>query len=150
LNFTRAALKLRVAQPALSRQIRQLEEEVGVPLFTRDRHGTRMTEAGRAFLAEAKALLERSEHAIQAAQQAERKFEQPYRVGYVWGLFHTLAPPILERLRLRFPHCPMHLLDLTPAQQAQDLCDGRLDAGFIGFAHEADSAGLPKRMFGLP
>lgn len=58
LNFTRAAQILRVAQPALSRQIRQLEEEIGVVLLERNQRGVRLTEAGKAFLAEARALLE--------------------------------------------------------------------------------------------
>jgi DNA-binding transcriptional LysR family regulator len=145
LSFTRAARKLRVAQPALSRQIRQLEDEVGVALLLRDRSGVQMTESGQAFLVEAKALLEQSEHAIRAAQQAERKFERPFNVGYVWGLFHSLLPPILDQLRVRFPHCPVNLLDLTAARQAQDLYERQLDAGFIGFAHEADTVGLMKR-----
>jgi DNA-binding transcriptional LysR family regulator len=145
LSFTRAAQKLRVAQPALSRQIRQLEDEVGVTLLLRNRRGVRITEAGRAFLTEAQALLAQSEHAIRTAQQAEQKLERPFNVGFVWGLFHSLVPPLLENLRPRFPHCPVNLLDMTATLQAEELFERRLDAGFIGFAHEADTAGLLKR-----
>jgi DNA-binding transcriptional LysR family regulator len=144
-SFTRAAAKLRVAQPALSRQIRQLEEETGVTLLIRGRKGVELTEAGRAFLTEARALLEQSEKAIRTAQQAEQKQLQPFNVGYVWGLFHSQVPPVLDKLRFRFPQRPMNLLDMTPAQQARDLLDRRLDAGFIGFAQDADSMGLMKR-----
>src|SRR6185503_9357662 len=72
LNFTRASKKLRVAQPALSRQIRQLEEEVGVTLLERNRRGVHLTEAGRAFLTEAQSLLEQSEQAIRVAQATRR------------------------------------------------------------------------------
>src|SRR5580658_9044257 len=63
LNFTRAAQKLHVAQPALSRQIRQLEDELGVVLLARTRHAVTLTAAGRAFLAETRAVLEQSEQA---------------------------------------------------------------------------------------
>src|SRR2546430_5924992 len=69
LNFTRAAQILRIAQPALSRQIRQLEEEVGVVLLERNKRGVRLTDAGKAFLAEARAVLEQSEQAIRVAQE---------------------------------------------------------------------------------
>ena len=72
LNFTRAAQILRVAQPALSRQIRQLEEEIGVILLERNRRGVRLTMAGKAFLAEARALLEQSEQAIRVARETSR------------------------------------------------------------------------------
>ncbi len=144
-SFTRAARQLRVAQPALSRQIRQLEDEVGVALLLRNRQGVQMTEAGQALLAEARVLLEQSEHAIRAAQQAERQFERPFNVGYVWGLFHSLVPRWLEQLRVQHPHCPVNLLDLSATRLAEGLGERQLDAGFIGFAHEADSAGLMKQ-----
>ena len=68
LNFTRAAAKLRVAQPALSRQIRQLEDELGVALLTRTSRGVQLTAAGSAFLAEARELLTHSERAMRAAR----------------------------------------------------------------------------------
>ncbi|MCK6501035.1 MAG: LysR family transcriptional regulator, partial [Nitrospira sp.] len=67
LNFTRAAMKLRVAQPALSRQIRQLEEELGVALFERNRRAVHLTAAGQAFLSEARSVLAQSERAIHVA-----------------------------------------------------------------------------------
>ena len=148
LNFTRASKILRVAQPALSRQIRQLEEEVGVTLLDRNRRGVRLTEAGRAFLTEARALLDHSEQAIRVAQGTGRGRGGQLNIGYVWGLFHSLVPSAIEHFRREFPDAAVNLFDLTATQQAEALVQGRLDAGFIGFAQEADAAGLTRRKVG--
>jgi DNA-binding transcriptional LysR family regulator len=148
LNFTRAAQILRVAQPALSRQIRKLEEEVGVVLLERNRRGVRLTMAGKAFLAEARALLEQSEQAIRVAQETSHAGSGHLNVGYVWGLFHSVVPATVARFRRELPNVAVNLFDMTATQQAEALVQGRLDAGFIGFAQEADAAGLSKRKVG--
>jgi DNA-binding transcriptional LysR family regulator len=148
LNFTKAAQKLRVAQPALSRQVRQLEEELGVQLLERHHRGVRLTEAGQAFFTEACALLQQSEQAIRVAQQTGRIGSGQLNLGYIWGLFHSTVPPLLERFRQQHPETAVHLFDLTAPQQAEALIDGRLDAGFIGFAQDAGAAGLSKRKVG--
>lgn len=148
LNFTRAAEKLHVAQPALSRQIRQLEEELGVRLLERDKRSVRLTEAGRAFQAEARALLKQTEKAVQTTRRSGGAGQGTLNVGYVWGLFHSLVPAVLQRFRQRSPGVAVHLFDLTAIEQARALADGSLDAGFIGFADEADGAGLRKRKVG--
>ncbi len=70
-------------------------------------------------------------------------------MGYVWGLFHTLAPAAIARFRQQYPHTAVHLFDLTATDQAEALVSGQLDAGFIGFAHEADGANLAKRKVGI-
>ena len=147
LNFTRAAAKLRVAQPALSRQIRQLEDELGVALLTRTSRGVQLTAAGSAFLAEARELLTHSERAMRAARQTEGGLV--LNIGYIWGLFHSLVPAWLERFRRRNPETATHLFDLTPMEQARGLLEGKLDAGFIGFAHEADAPGLRRQKVGV-
>lgn len=148
LNFTRAAAKLRVAQPALSRQIRQLEEELGVALFERNRRAVRLTAAGEAFLAEARSVLAQSERAIQVAQAKAVPPGAALNVGYVWGLFHTRVPAVVEQFRRRFPHVAVHLFDFTATEQATALVEGRLDLGFIGFEEEAGAAGLERRRIG--
>jgi DNA-binding transcriptional LysR family regulator len=146
LSFTRAAARLCVAQPALSRQIRQLEDELGVALLTRSSRGVQLTEAGSAFLAEARSLLLHSDQAMRAARQTEAS--PVMNVGYIWGLFHSLVPPWLERFRRQNPQTAVHLFDLTPMEQASELLIGKLDAGFIGFAHEAGATGLSRRKVG--
>lgn len=146
LSFTRAAARLRVAQPALSRQIRQLEDELGVTLLTRSSRGAELTEAGRAFLAEARSLLLHSDQAMRAARQTGAG--QAMKIGYIWGLFHSLVPPWLDSFRRQSSQTAVHLFDLTPMEQARELLNGKLDAGFIGFAHEAGAAGLCRRKVG--
>src|ERR1044071_7544919 len=86
LNFTRAARKLYVAQPALSRQIRQLEDELGVKLLERNHHAVELTRTGRDFLTEARALLQHSEQAIRAARQSGELGPGQLNLGCVWGL----------------------------------------------------------------
>ncbi len=147
-TFTGAARVLRVAQPALSRQVRLLEEELGVALLLRDRRGVRLTPAGESFLVEARAILDRSQRAVKAAQAGSTAPAVEFHVGYVWGLFHSSVPPLLARFRAAQPGVAVHLLDWTATQQADALREGRLDAGFIGFAEEADDAGLARRSVG--
>jgi DNA-binding transcriptional LysR family regulator len=148
LNFTRAAKKLRVAQPALSRQIRQLEEEVGVILFDRNGRGVSLTGAGKVFLAEARSLLAHSAQAIRAAQDSGKEVHESLNIGYVWGLYHSVVPAVVAQYRRDFPNVAVNLFDLTATQQAAALVEGQLDAGFIGFAEEADAAGLAKQKVG--
>src|SRR4051794_37082301 len=119
LSFTKAARKLRVAQPALSRQIQQLEEELGVRLLERNRRDTRLTQPGRAFLNEACALLEQSRRAIQIAQKTGRGDCGELNLGYVWGLFHTLVPAAMTRFRALLPEVSVNLFDLTATRQAE-------------------------------
>jgi LysR family transcriptional regulator, benzoate and cis,cis-muconate-responsive activator of ben and cat genes len=148
LNFTKAAQKMRVAQPALSRQIRQLEEEMGVTLLDRNQRSVRLTEAGKAFLVEARSLVTHSEQVIKAAQSIRQGDHVTLNIGYVWGLFHSLVPGVIEKFRRSFPEVAINLFDTTATQQAQMLSENRLDAGFIGFAEEADTAGLKKQKVG--
>jgi DNA-binding transcriptional LysR family regulator len=141
LNFTRAAARLHVAQPALSRQVKQLEEELGVPLLVRDNRKVSLTPRGQSFLAEAESILEQSERAMQRARGAE---QQCLNIGYVWGLFHTTVPQALQNLRKLVPAISVNLFDMSAAEQGRALAAGRIDAGFIGLAFEAEAAQLEK------
>src|SRR5687768_14645977 len=85
LNFTRAAGRLHVAQPALSRQIKQLENELGHVLFDRDKRTVQLTPRGNAFLTEAKAILGQAALTLANARAGTTR---KLNVGYVWGLFH--------------------------------------------------------------
>jgi DNA-binding transcriptional LysR family regulator len=141
LNFTRAAQRLHVAQPALSRAVRQLESELGTSLFTRSKRAVTLTEAGRRLVKQAGDLLAQSDRLI---ENVRLNSEGPLRIGYVWGLFHSILPECVRRFRAAHPEAVVHLFDLSAAEQAKALVHGSLDLGFIGLALEADGARLAK------
>jgi DNA-binding transcriptional LysR family regulator len=119
-NFSRAAAALHVAQPSLSRQIRRLEDQLGARLIDRTPHGSSLTEAGQAFLTEAKSLL----HATHQAILTARGTGTTLTIGHVGDL---VATPIVQELRRRFPAAAIHTRHLT-WQQTHALVDGRVDA----------------------
>src|SRR5580693_6310768 len=122
-HFGRAATALRVAQPSLSRQIRRLEQQLGVRLLDRTPQGTRLTEAGEVFLPRAKALLR---SAVQATAQA-RAAAQPSRItiGYTTSMIVT---PALRALRRKHPDADVQALHLDWNQPRDALLDHRVDA----------------------
>jgi DNA-binding transcriptional LysR family regulator len=122
-HFGRAATALRVAQPSLSRQIRRLEQQLGARLLDRTPQGTRLTEAGEAFLPSAKTLLR---SAARAAAQT-RAAAQPSRItiGYTTGLIVT---PAARELRRQHPDADVHTVHLEWNAARQSLIDHRVDA----------------------
>jgi DNA-binding transcriptional LysR family regulator len=122
-HFGRAAADLRIAQPSLSRQIRSLEGQLGARLLDRTPQGTRLTEAGEAFLPRAKALLR---SAAQAAAEA-RAAAQPSRItiGYTPGLIVT---PAVRNLRRQHPDADVQTLHLEWNEPREALLDHRVDA----------------------
>jgi DNA-binding transcriptional LysR family regulator len=122
-HFGRAATALRVAQPSLSRQIRRLEQQLGVRLLDRTPQGTRLTEAGEVFLPRAKALLR---SAVQATAQA-RAAAQPSRIviGYTPGVIVT---PAVRELRREHPDAEVQALHVDWDQGRNVLLDHRVDA----------------------
>ncbi|CAM2783568.1 LysR family transcriptional regulator [Mycobacterium intermedium] len=122
-HFGRAAAALHVAQPSLSRQIRRLEQQLGVRLLDRTPQGTRLTEAGEVFLPRAKALLR---SATQAAAQA-RAAAQPHHItiGYTSGL---IATPAVRELRREHPDADVQVLHLCWTEGRDALLDHRVDA----------------------
>jgi DNA-binding transcriptional LysR family regulator len=122
-HFGRAAAALRVAQPSLSRQIRRLEQQVGVRLFDRSPQSTRLTEAGEVFLPRAKALLR---SAAQATAQA-RDAAQPGRItiGYATSMIIT---PAVRALRREHPDADVQALHLDWNQPRDALLEHRVDA----------------------
>ncbi|MGI5158914.1 LysR family transcriptional regulator [Microbispora sp. CA-102843] len=123
LHYGRAAAELRIAQPSLSRQISKLEAQVGARLLDRTRQGTRLTEAGEAFLPHAHALLRSAEQAAAVARAAA----QPTRitVGYTAGLIVT---PAVQNLRHKHPDADVRTLHLEWNEPREALLDRRVDA----------------------
>lgn len=131
-NVSRAATqKLHVAQPSLSRQIRDLEEEVGVQLFERTPKSLRLTDAGRSFLDEARAILKQTDAAVQKTRAIAGKLGTELRIGD-WPLgTGRIMPSILRAYQEAMPNVHVKLHDWTVDQNIAGVRDGRLDLAII-------------------
>lgn len=131
LHFTRAAEKLRVAQPGLSLQIKQLEDELGVPLFERLKHRVNLTPAGRVFAVRARAALEQTSKAAEEAALVGRGEAGRLCLGFVSSAVVSVLPEILRRYREAVPNVAVELLELDPAEQLDGLRNGKIDLGVM-------------------
>lgn len=132
LSFTRAAAKLRLAQPSLSRQIRGLEEELGVRLLNRTSQGVSLTVSGKSFLADARRVLAHGEDIVQSVRVLDREEKRDLKIGYVANLVYELLPTSIARFQATFPSVPVHLFDMTCGDQLRALAEGQIDLGFLG------------------
>jgi DNA-binding transcriptional LysR family regulator len=135
----RAAERLRVAQPALSRQIQDLERDVGVALFTREKKRLRLTDAGRDFLRHAAGLLAQADCAIRSAQRVARGLSGELVVGFVEAAMVAGAlPAALARLGARAPLVRVELREATSVEQVDALCRKALDVALVYVAPRDD------------
>jgi DNA-binding transcriptional LysR family regulator len=127
LSFTRAAQRLHISQPPLSMQIAQLEKEVGVPLFVRTSRMVELTAAGRAFLNDAKTILDRVTAARDRAQAIGSGHAGRVEVGLAGSHFHGPLPAMIAAYMERHADVSIVLHEMTPAAQQEDLRSGRID-----------------------
>jgi LysR family transcriptional regulator, benzoate and cis,cis-muconate-responsive activator of ben and cat genes len=125
-NVTRAALKLHVSQPGISRQIRDLEDEIGFPLFERSAKSLRLTEAGKVFLGEARAVLQRARDAVEAARAIAGRNAGELAIGYAPSLTVRILPPALRRFQGQFPNVRVALHDLSTEEMLAQLGEKKL------------------------
>ena len=130
-NVSRAALKLHVSQPALSRQVRDLEDELGFLLFERSAKSVRLTEAGRAFLTEARAVLQRAEEAVKAARTIADGGIGELHIGYAPSLTARILPPALRAFQAESPKVRVKLHDFSTEEMLAGLRDGKLQIAFV-------------------
>jgi DNA-binding transcriptional LysR family regulator len=130
-NVTRAALKLHVSQPALSRQIRDLEEELGFPLLERGAKSVRLTEAGRTFLTESRAVLQRTQEAVSAARAVSAGGRGELHVGYAPSPTVRILPPTLRAFQAQRPLVRVRLHDLTTDEMVAGVREGKLQIAFL-------------------
>ena len=131
-HFGRAAQRLRVAQPALSRQIQDLEREIGFKLFDRLSRGVKISSAGRLFLEEARRLLQQLNEATERAQRVARGQSGTLRVGFTENAsWRGVGTDSLHLFRERYPDAELQLNPLPSLQQLEAVRSGRLDAGFM-------------------
>lgn len=131
LHFGRAARRLHISQPPLSLNIRQLEESMGVRLFHRNSKEVRLSAAGRAFVASARALLEQAAEAERHAREVDRGFEGRLRVGLVSSMLYRGLPRLLREFQAHHPRLGVVLRELTSQDQVMELAHGQLDVGFV-------------------
>jgi len=142
LNFRRAALRLHISQPPLSRQIQQLEEQLGVELFQRNSSGVTLTQAGTAFLPEVRRTLAQADKAIAVARAAHGAGR--FVVGYTTVFDRSAIPDVTERLRQRFPQWSIESKGKHSISLVRDIRSGAMDAALIGL--HTDTQGLKVEM----
>src|SRR3954462_6383174 len=119
LHMGHAAARLYISQPALSQQIRALEEQVGLPLFVRHPRGVALTEAGEALLTEARDVLDRPERLEQTVEALRRGATATLRVAVPPGAPSTLLPGLLRPLRARRPEASIDVRELTTPEHVE-------------------------------
>jgi DNA-binding transcriptional LysR family regulator len=142
LNFTRAAKKLRVAQPSLTRQIHNLEGELGVRLLDRGKSRVSLTEEGRSFLLDARRLVALSLESVQAVQRFSRGESGQLNLGYLFKFNFDLLPATLTSFYQTCPEIAVNLFDMSPAEQLRALEARKIDLGFVGLRPRAASQNM--------
>jgi DNA-binding transcriptional LysR family regulator len=132
LSFTKAAGVLRLAQPSLTRQVRNLEEEIGVQLLSRANNRVALTPPGRRFLADSKKVLAMCVDSIAAAQRMNRGEATGFNIGYVAKLHYALLAATVGAFRKLCPGSALNLFDMSSAEQYRALNERRIDVGFVG------------------
>lgn len=131
-HFTRAAERLGMAQPPLSQQIRQLEQEVGTPLFDRTGRGVVLNDAGHAFLACAQDILQRTQAAVQTAQRAARGEVGELTLGFTESAsFNSVVTELIRQYRQQYPDVEMTLSQGDSESLVAQLREGTIDAAFV-------------------
>lgn len=131
LHFGRAAERLQMTQPPLSKQIQQLEDEIGVKLFKRNKRHVELTTAGKIFLTEAKEVLDRLDQAVDTAQRAQRGEFGRLVIGFVGSATYDILPQFVREYRRRFPHVSVVFHELSTPAQINALLDRQIDIGLL-------------------
>src|SRR5271156_5807287 len=126
-----AERRLYTSQPSLSRQIRDLEEEVGAELFSRSARGVELTAAGKAFLDHARLALSQVDAATEAARRAAQPMKQVFALGFLTGQEMTWLPRTMQVLRDELPNIEVKVLSGYSPDLAEELARGRLDLAFL-------------------
>ncbi|HXZ10471.1 MAG TPA: LysR substrate-binding domain-containing protein, partial [Paraburkholderia sp.] len=141
-HFGSAANALFISQPALSKQIVALEEELGGRLFERGRHGAELTSFGAAFRADAQTLVRDADEILARAREASSGKRGYLRVGFGMSVL-TTAPQLIAEYRKRYPKVSVTLYDYSSAEQTRRILSGKLDVGFMRLPADEGLASLP-------
>src|ERR671926_631424 len=142
LHFARAAQRLFISQPALSQQLRSLEGELGLQLLERNRRGVPLTAEGEAFLAEATAVVQQADRALEVARALAEGATGRLRMSYVRTMPGGLPQRIVSEYKRRFPRVEITAASGSTAQNVERLQSGELDVAFVHTPFEhADELG---------
>lgn len=130
-HFGRAAKRLRIAQPPLSRQIQDLEEELGFSLFDRSRRGVDLSPAGAVFLTHVRRVFDAVDLAVREAKRASIGESGRIVVGYLSSLAYSGITELLRAFHTRFPLVELALREMSPQAQIDGLKEGHIDVGFV-------------------
>lgn len=128
-NFTRAAERLHISQPPLSRQIQDLEDELGTPLFERGSRPLKLTDAGRFFYGHATRLLEQAAQAVRSTKRIAQ-LERRLVIGFVASTMYGALPLLVRKFRAACPQTELALTEMSTVEQIEALKVGRIDVGF--------------------
>jgi DNA-binding transcriptional LysR family regulator len=142
LSFTKGAHRLHVAQPALSRQIRDLEDEIGVHLLNRTNKHVQLTPEGRSFMADAKRVLAGTSEIVDSVRRLSQRSTCALNIGYVANLFYDVLSATLPLFRHFFPTVSVNLFDMTCGDQFDALAEGKIDVGFVGLSEPIQERGF--------
>lgn len=131
LHFGRAAKRLNMTQPPLTRQIQLLERDVGVQLFVRTSRSVQLTPAGRVFLAEAQGLLQQSEAAVQVARRAAQTNKGAMTVGFIGAATYSFLPRLAAKAQAELPNLDLTFQEMASTTQLEALALGRIDLGLV-------------------
>jgi DNA-binding transcriptional LysR family regulator len=143
LNFSKAAERLHIAQPPLSRQIKQLEDELGTVLLLRDRRSVVLTDAGRIFLQEARGILNQAGHAMEAVQRAAKGELGKLRVGIGSGLGQAVNRALFEHVKSH-PGVELECQDILSSLRNVALAEREIDVGFMRPPNDAENLAAQK------
>ena len=131
LHFGKAAERLQITQPALSKQIRVLETELGIELFIRTKRTVKLTKAGEVFLEQAQQLLKQASVAIQLAKRTASGELGRLTIGFTPTATYTVLPELIRRFRSHYPQVEVEMLDLSTEAQVTAINKGEIDLGLL-------------------
>jgi len=141
-NFSAAARELNTVQPAISRQIADLEDKLGVSLFWRNTREVKITAAGQSLLRDARLILTRAQEAKKEAQRAARGETGSLNIGYLGPACLSFIPQLVKAYVTHYPEVQVSMQEMTVRQQADQFREGRLDVGFSRPLEKATRKGV--------
>jgi DNA-binding transcriptional LysR family regulator len=131
LHFGKAADRLQITQPALSKQIASMEQALGLQLLARTKRTVQLTPAGQVFFEQAQQLLNQAEAAIQLTQRTDRGDVGQLVIGFTATAVHTVMPQVVCDFRQEYPNVEISIIELATEAQVAALNQGKLDLAFL-------------------